>query len=310
MTKETTVTNECLEQRPRKTRLALMGEFSAGKSTLSKLFLGDDPLPIKVTATRLPPVFISYGESAVYAVGHDGSETQIEIEGIDQVRIEETRMIRLFNPSDTLEICDLIDMPGISDPSMSSDVWMSVMNEVDSVIWCTQATQAWRQSEAATWEQIAERTNGYNILLVTQVDKLQSERDLDRVMMRLRKETDGLFQSIFPISITEAIAAGEDEAKWKASGAAEFVNDLIEHLMCPTSGPPTAPVSAQEDEDPDPELARHSEVPDQTSGHRAETAPQGTVNYGATSVIPKRVRVLTRMRGQTERPTKAGLANR
>lgn len=127
---------------PRKTRLALMGEFSAGKSTLIKLFLGEHPLPIKITATRLPPVLISHGEEAAYAVGHDGVETCIDIDEIEQVRLEETRLIRLYKPCDTLEICDLIDMPGISDPSMSSDVWMSVMDEVDSVVWCTQATQA------------------------------------------------------------------------------------------------------------------------------------------------------------------------
>ncbi|MCR9115044.1 MAG: hypothetical protein NXH84_17320, partial [Rhodobacteraceae bacterium] len=101
------MTNDSKGDSPRKTRLALMGEFSAGKSTLSKLFLGDNPLPMKVTATRLPPVLISHGESAAFAVGHDGTETPIEIDQIDRVQLEETRMIRLFNPSDTLEICDL-----------------------------------------------------------------------------------------------------------------------------------------------------------------------------------------------------------
>ncbi|WP_245306184.1 dynamin family protein [Roseovarius aestuariivivens] len=304
------MTNDFLGHQPRKTRLALMGEFSAGKSTLSKLFLGDDPLPIKVTATRLPPVLISYGESAAYAVGHDGTETRIKTEEIDQVVLEETRMIRLFHPSDTLEICDLIDMPGISDPSMSSDVWMSVMDEVDSVIWCTQATQAWRQSEAATWEQIAESTNGQNILLVTQVDKLHSERDLSRVMMRLKKETDGLFQNIFPISITEAIAAGDDEAKWKASGAADFVNDLIERLMAVASKPHTAPIADSAAEAADTNVAPRSEPPGQSDATQTQAAPQKTAAYGAQSVIPKRVRVLTQMRGRTERPTKASLANR
>lgn len=298
-------------QTPRKTRLALMGEFSAGKSTLSKLFLGDAPLPVKVTATRLPPVWISHGESAAYAVSHDGTETRIEIEDIDQVRIEDTRMIRLFNPSETLEICDLIDMPGISDPNMSSDVWLSVMDEVDSVVWCTQATQAWRQSEAATWEQIADRTNGDNILLVTQVDKLRSDRDLDRVLMRVRKETKGQFKDVFPLSITGAIAAGDDEARWIESGAAEFIDLLVELLMNPS---PKPAVALEEDhtsddavaETGDKEMAPQNEMPADVSEPKAPAAPK---EYGATSVIPKRVRVLTEMRGRTARPTKADVVN-
>ena len=313
MTKEINVTDSDtqMRQNPRKTRLALMGEFSAGKSTLSKLFLGDAPLPVKVTATRLPPVWISHGESAAYAVGHDGTETPIEIEDIDQVRIEDTRMIRLFNPSETLEICDLIDMPGISDPNMSSDVWLSVMDEVDSVVWCTQATQAWRQSEAATWEQIADRTNGDNILLVTQVDKLRSDRDLDRVLMRVRKETKGQFKDVFPLSITGAIAAGDDEAEWIESGAADFIDLLVELLMNPSPKPTSA---LDEDQKPDQaavetrdqELAPQKERLDDTSEPPAPAAPK---EYGATSVIPKRVRVLTEMRGRTARPTKADVVN-
>ena len=310
MTKETTVTTAeaCMGQKPRKTRLALMGEFSAGKSTLSKLFLGDAPLPVKVTATRLPPVWISHGESAAFAVAHDGTEAPIDIADIDQVRIEDTRMIRLFNPSETLEICDLIDMPGISDPNMSSEVWLSVMDEVDSVVWCTQSTQAWRQSEAATWEQIADRTNGDNILLVTQIDKLQSDRDVERVLMRVRKETDGLFKAVYPLSITGAIAAGEDEAKWIDSGAAAFIDHLVELLMDPT---PTPDHAASEEMDAEPRVeepapAQDHALPDAIAPEAEAPAP---MEYGATSVIPKRVRVLTEMRGKTARPSRADALN-
>lgn len=299
---------DCLGQKPRKTRLALMGEFSAGKSTLSKLFLGDAPLPVKVTATRLPPVWISHGKSAAIAVGHDGRETPIEIDDIDQVRIEDTRMIRLYSPSETLEICDLIDMPGISDPNMSSEVWLSVMDEVDSVVWCTQATQAWRQSEATTWEQIAHRTNGDNILLVTQVDKLRSERDVDRVLMRVRKEAGAQFKEIFPLSITGAIEAGEDEAKWTASGAADFIDHLVELLMNPSPKPqiaePSAPEPLEEPADAPDMAADTDETPQELHIEAAEEdMAEPPAEYGASSVIPKRVRVLTRMRGRTERPT-------
>src|SRR6056297_535227 len=206
--------------------LAFMGEFSAGKSTLSKLFLGNAPLPVQVTATRLPPIWISYGDDAAIAVDHDGCERAIDIEDLDSICVDEAKMIRLYNRSETLELCDMIDMPGISDPNMSSDVWLSVMEHVDSVVWCTQATQAWRQSEAATWAQIAARTNGDNILLVTQIDKLRSERDKSRVLMRVNKETEGQFKAVYPLSILAAIEAGEDEAKWTDSGANLFVDHL------------------------------------------------------------------------------------
>ena len=49
----------------------------------------------------------------------------------------------------------IADMPGVSDPSMQQQYWEDVVKTNDHVIWCTHATQAWRQSEAAIWNAAA-----------------------------------------------------------------------------------------------------------------------------------------------------------
>ena len=49
----------------RKPRIALMGEFSAGKSTLANMLVGAQHLPVQVTATQLPPVWISQGNAQI-----------------------------------------------------------------------------------------------------------------------------------------------------------------------------------------------------------------------------------------------------
>jgi hypothetical protein len=215
----------------RKTRVALMGEFSSGKSTLSNLLLGRDPLPVRVTASSVPPVWISYGEESATMVRHDGTEERLKVENITNASFEDAKMIRLTLQSEILELCDLLDMPGISDPNMTPDVRNGVIDEADCVIWCTHATQAWRQSEASTWAKTVGQTNGNNLLLVTQFDKLKTERDRSRVLARLRKETDGVFQAIFPVSLIEALGAGEDDKAWKRSGAEDFARHLIAMLL-------------------------------------------------------------------------------
>lgn len=299
-----------------KTRLAFMGEFSSGKSTLSKLLLGDAPLPVKVTATRFPPVWMSHGDPGAVAVGHDGSETPVAIADLASVRIEETRLIRLRSMSETLEICDLIDMPGISDPSMSADIWQSVMDEIDCVVWCTQATQAWRQTEAAVWQDMMPRTNGDNLLLVTQVDKLRSERDVERVLKRVRKETEGLFKAVYPLSILKAIEAGDDFAKWSESGAADFIDHLIDLLLNPSPRPEPvvddvpvtdpeavelAAVSSSDDVGTAEPVALETEPMEAGPVELSITADQAVVDMHSR-VLPKRVRVQTRMRGRVSRP--------
>lgn len=211
----------------RKPRIALMGEFSAGKSTLSNLLLGARPLPEKVTATRLSPVWMSYGTTEPYRVDVDGHHEPVQLEQLEGIDVEATRAIRLFFEADILEVCDLIDFPGISDPNMSSDVWGRMLTEVDAVLWCTHATQAWRQSEAAVWETIPDAVREKSVLLITRFDKLTTERDRYRVRARLAKETQGLFGGIFPISLTQALAAGEDIEAFEASGGGAFLEHLI-----------------------------------------------------------------------------------
>ncbi len=267
----------------RKPCLALMGEFSAGKSTLTNMLLGTAPLPTRVTATRLPPVRISHGDATAYRVDRAGNRHALDEAGLEGTVLEDTSMIRLFLRSDTLELCDLIDFPGISDPNMPVDIWQGALAEVDSVIWCTHATQAWRRSEAAAWAEIAPRTNGNNLLLVTQMDKLRSVRDRARVMARVACEAGNLFAGTYPVSLLQALNAGEDQQAWIDSGAAAFTEHLVEMLLAPHRAPATP-------------------VPD------GEAAPQSdlTMATAEVAVLPRRVRNRPGDRLRT-RPVSQGL---
>ena len=220
-----------------KPRLVLMGEFSSGKSTLSNILLGGPTLPMQITATRLPPVHITYGEPGAFALGRDGVRREVDLSDLGKLTPDEIQSLHLTMISDTLELCDLIDMPGISDPNMPADTWDAVVRSSDHVIWCTHATQAWRQSEAAAWDRMREATSGLNLLLITQFDKLRNPRDRSRVLSRVVTETTGKFTAVYPISLLDAFAAGDDFDAWKESGANEFMEHLIEILLTPERTP-------------------------------------------------------------------------
>ncbi|GFE64450.1 dynamin family protein [Litoreibacter roseus] len=290
----------------RKPRIALMGEFSAGKSTLSNLLLGSRPLPEKVTATQLPPVWISYGDEPAHRVDLSGEIHAVDLERLEDVPLEETTMVRIFDDSDILTVCDLIDMPGISDPNMSSEVWQRVVHHADAVLWCTHATQAWRQSEAAVWETMPESLKQKSILLITRIDKIHSEKDRLRIIRRVASETRDQFCGLYPISLTEAMAAGEDREKWVASGGDAFADALIDLTQRLTrevvDNDGALPEVASR---PDPVVdtliataaAEPGEAPmpiDKVSA-AADEAP-------ATVVLPRRVR--TQTNGATARPAR------
>jgi len=207
---------------PRLPRLCLMGEFSAGKSTLTNLLIGAPALPVNVTATQLPPVWIRYGTDAPYRVDLDGNEYDIDLNRLAEISVDDTSHICIFREAELLQRCELIDMPGISDPNMAPVVWQRVISKANMVIWCTHATQAWRQSEAAVWAMLPSELRSKSFLLLTRIDKILSDRDRLRVLKRVGRETHGLFRDIFPISLVDAMEAGDDEEAWRNSGAASF----------------------------------------------------------------------------------------
>lgn len=211
-----------------KPRVCLMGEFSAGKSTLSNLLIGAPALPVNVTATQLPPVWISKGNDTPYRVDLDGEEIDIDLNRLSEVSVRDTSYIRIFRDSKILDICDLIDMPGISDPNMAASVWQRVVHHADIVLWCSHATQAWRQSEAAVWATLPPDLYSRSLLLLTRMDRILSDRDRSRVIRRVEKETKGLFRQVLPVSLIQALDAGENTSNWESSGAASLSDALVD----------------------------------------------------------------------------------
>lgn len=223
--------------------IALMGEFSAGKSTLCNLILGEPALPTRVTATRLPPIWVAQGNAPAQRVNKDGSTEALDFEQIDQLPVEGTSYVKVNKAADLLNLCDLIDMPGISDPNMADLDWGDILDQADAVIWCTHATQAWRQSEAAAWNALPEKLKSKSMLLLTRFDKLTSDRDRKRVVLRIEKETAGMFRGVFPISLTAAMDAGDDPDLLRASGAEDFARGIVDLLSDMDAIDPAAPAS-------------------------------------------------------------------
>lgn len=271
---------------PGKPCLALMGEFSAGKSTLTNLLIGSQSLPVQVTATQLPPVWIVHGDQPPYRVDLEGNVMPVDLNHIDEVDIADTAYVRIFRKSDVLEICDIIDMPGISDPSMAANVWQRVIHNATSVVWCTHATQAWRQSEAAVWDNLPPALHEKSLLLLTRMDKINSGSDRERLLRRVRRETDGLFAEVLPISLLQALEAGEDREIWEASGAERFTTKLVELLHGDDASGRPQPAAMAERADAGP-----------ADGETVRVRPDAP----AGGVMPRRVAPRTGLRPSTRR---------
>ncbi len=278
------------EQRP---TIALMGEFSAGKTTLINFLLGDDILPTRVTATQLPPVWMSFGERSAYYVDDDGNDHPVALEDLGEVGVDGVRYIRLFADTGILSELDLIDTPGISDPNIPIHFRDFVAEKSDALLWCTHSTQAWRESERSALDSMPIELLKHSVLLATRSDKLLPE-DRARVHERLVRETDGRFANIIMFSATDAIeacASGEAGDLWRTSGGEELL-DTLHHLSVVASDPDAPrrePEPAAADEAGDVLILGSPVVPG-----AADEPP------AATPIVPRRVR-----RMETARPADA-----
>ena len=210
-----------------KPRIALMGEFSAGKSTLANLLLEQPHSPVQVTATQLPPVWYSHGAGGAHRIALNGDRTPIAGGDWTATAPEDTQLIQVELEADILQSADLIDLPGTSDPSLATRYWETLVPQVDLVIWCTPSNQAWRQSEAALWETVPPELQSRSLLLITRMDKIRAEVDKARILHRVTNETSGLFKKVLPISLVEALSNPGNEAVMEDSGAADMVRFLI-----------------------------------------------------------------------------------
>lgn len=184
----------------RKPRVLIAGEFSAGKTQLINGLLRRTVLPSNVTATALPPVWL-VGDPRDALAQVDLGKKMHRIDALHEAGVEDTFFCLRSAPAAVLERYDLIDTPGNSDPNIPPESWERMLAYADTVVWCTNATQAWRQSEKAVWEEMPDHLVGNATLLVTHADRIIDARSAERVLRRVKREAGKYFSSFLMVSL-------------------------------------------------------------------------------------------------------------
>lgn len=222
---------ETLLRRP--LRLALMGEFNSGKSTLANLLIGNAPLPtLQLSNTRIPTLIRYHPEPAVAALLEGGRSEALTLTRPEAP--EGTLRIVVGMPVPHLAACEFVDFPGFADPWLSYGAAEIARHPVDAAIWCTFSTQAWKESESTAWRMLPRRIRSLSVLAVTSKDLLSDEQ-VAKVMARLGKAVPEFTAQIAVSAVTARRAIGgdggiEDEALWRNSGA-EGLYAILHRLL-------------------------------------------------------------------------------
>lgn len=217
-------------------RIAVIGEFNSGKSTLTNLLVRIESLPTAVISnTCIPTLLYHAPEPKIFAVYQDRQRKQLRASS--RASSQDIFRLEVGLPSERLRAVQILDLPGLADARFDGSIDDLASHAVDIALWCTLSTQAWKESERAAWEEIPARLRSRGLLVATHCDLLHGDADLNKLLHRLHDEAGSSFQDILPMSTVEALAvaredhAGAAGAIWKASGADAFETALDELLQ-------------------------------------------------------------------------------
>jgi hypothetical protein len=204
-------------------RVAIVGEFNSGKSSLANLLIRFEGLPTAiVSSTRIPTLLYHSPRPHVFALQHDGFRKEVrKAEAIAEAAISR---LEVGLPSPRLRAIEILDLPGLADPRFERGMGDLLLQTADVVLWCTVCTQAWKESERIAWDSLPVRLRRYALLLATHSDLVQDVKDLPKLMRRLRQEA-GAFSDILPVATSNALALLKENsnelghAAWVATGA-------------------------------------------------------------------------------------------
>lgn len=229
-------------QLARPARVALIGEFNTGKSTLANALLRSTMLPQSVVDHSRLPVLIHYAQKPALSVEFaDGRRERVSWKDVDGIVMTGASLLCLGLPVNRLKSFELVDTPGLATGQADVDeLALAACQKSNIAIWCTAAMQAWKRTEMRVWEALPKRLRDNSILAVTYKDVLDGERDASKLRARLRNETENQFRTLVLIAATEAaqssnqMAPCEGENLWHTSGGANFaaaVNSAVAFVL-------------------------------------------------------------------------------
>ncbi|WP_299080140.1 dynamin family protein [uncultured Ruegeria sp.] len=214
--------------------IGFAGEFGAGKSSLANMLAGADILPTGPQHLKLPLVIVAYADTPETTVGWWEKEPKT-YSGIalEKAAADNPDFISVGLNTPALKEISLFDLPGSGALDDTYKQTLDLLKFVDCAIWCTNGTNAWRETERHLWAQVPSKLRENSLLAVTHSDLPPVHDALDRVLARLNKEKGSMFRSVVPIGTPVAVRAMAQEPEpdfklWETCGGQNLAEKVLE----------------------------------------------------------------------------------
>ncbi len=215
-------------------RVAIVGEPGSGKTSVLNGILGGR-LPPKHLGSSLLPTLVRHSTDVVaFAVSESGARSRLTSKAVtktysvrdtapmpsrvvyqasskgqdrtdrpqDGSEGARTSHIELGLPDPLLTTVEFLEVPSLADHRPVSAKASALLRSASVALWCTVASQAWKESERRSWT----RRYGHfdhAMLIVTFRDALAGAPEEAKLNARLDRETHGLFNARCLVSLCQ-----------------------------------------------------------------------------------------------------------
>lgn len=198
--------------------VAIIGQFSSGKSSLLNLILRKECLPTGIIPVTFKPTFLHYAKEYFLRVEfEDGSDIITEVDELenytDQRRsVKEAKSLHIFAPIPLLKKITLVDTPGLNANDTDTLTTFKELRNTHSIVWLSLIDNAGKKSEEDAIKANLKLLGNNSICVLNQKDKLDKV-ELENVMNYAKSVFSKYFEQIIAISCKEA----KDEESYERS---------------------------------------------------------------------------------------------
>lgn len=162
-----------------------LGEANSGKTTAANSLLGDGLLPTAVISNTRTPTLVRYSPH-VQAVAVTTAGARIRLAAESALPAAALAVIEVGLPNPLLQRLEILDTPAGFDAETLPA--LPGLPALRIPVWCTPATQAWKESERRAWTAFDSAITRHGVLTVTSLDRVTDHDAVQRLMSRLGAE--------------------------------------------------------------------------------------------------------------------------
>lgn len=218
-------------------KIAVIGQFSSGKSSFLNALLGQNILPSGIIPITAKVCELCYGKNTFLQINYkDGAQelTTIDFLTKQSEKITQIDYFKLYAPNEILRHITFLDTPGFnSQNAQDTDISNNILQAVDGIIWLSLIDNVGKSSEKEVLTNHIKKFKSKSLCVLNQKDRLKNDNEINTSLKYAKSAFGGIFEDIVAISAKDALKAklNKDTARLESSNINAVLKFINNHLL-------------------------------------------------------------------------------